>query len=88
MTDGFYSLNFGKFHRYLEEQAPFIDQWVMGWNHVPTVALEMTKTMHRICGAILGRGWPKSASCLTNQIFRRIQGSRVVVGWSWLENGR
>jgi hypothetical protein len=43
MTDGFYSLNFGQFHKYLEEQPLFVSQSLMSWDNVPKIAPNLTE---------------------------------------------
>ncbi|KAH7086978.1 hypothetical protein FB567DRAFT_549402 [Paraphoma chrysanthemicola] len=46
MTDGFYSINFGKFHKYLEEMPPFLSTFetgVMGLNEVNETAPNVTR---------------------------------------------
>lgn len=42
MTDGYFSLNFGKFHKYFKEQSPSISQWLLGWDDVPKIAPNVT----------------------------------------------
>ena len=42
MTDSYFSLNFGKFHKFFEEQPPFISKWLLGWDDVPKIAPNAT----------------------------------------------
>jgi len=42
VSDGLLSLNFLKFHKYLEEQAPFVTSALKGWDNVPKFAPNVT----------------------------------------------
>ncbi|KAF1364665.1 hypothetical protein EJ07DRAFT_151120 [Lizonia empirigonia] len=62
MTDGFYSINFGKFHKYLEEMAPFL-----------TDEKDLTRDIREIAWFLDGLGYKMVVNCSSTVIDGKVR---------------